>query len=742
VVRVINHAAYDSYSMENDIALLEMDTPVSYRPIDLIDDAVSTIATPGKLMTVAGWGTTSESGSLSDEAMEVQVPVITNAQCTSDYDGGIFDSFICAGFTYGTKDSCQGDSGGPFFGSLDDSRSVIAGIVSWGIGCAREGFPGVYTRVASFKTWICDRTGPIDACSSAPVSPSLAPTPLPTTTPTLAPVSPTSSPTVSITTSPTAGSAIPASGIRVVKGDARNINSYYCLRPESDWVTDIAQLGVTQIGDSNIRNSAFAGQCCTQSGGCRRSLDGQCVAGASPNIAPMTYEDNLEFCESRGLVLCAQSCYNQGCQYNRHVVYTSVPCEVPPSPPAPLPSPPPSPLPSPEPTPPPPPSPSTPPPPRNPPHIHSPPSAPPPPPEPPQPSHPPPPSPSSPPLPPPSPLPPSPPPPSPNPPPPLPPPSPPPPALPAAPWVDAEALTPLVNTMANEADFLNTCLSFCNQVNVVSGHGSCLGIEHSRPTSSCLFKTSSTGSLPFFKPHENVFIKDPAYVTLNAVMGRTALNDDILLPSPAPELVATPISEMLAELKLSKTAGQVIEEDELDIEEVPQLQAVHEKQPMSTWMLVFFTLLALAVGAVVGCFTTSFLIIRLVQEHRLKKPDQIGYMLDESDSPSKLSAPTHNSQGPSNDMEMAEPVPALSKTASKVASILSRDGSAKSFQQLETTPDSPSGVRISHPPSLITSRQASSSSVRAEGSFEGRRLSHSRGPPPPHEVPPDEQGNS
>ncbi|GFR31329.1 serine proteinase stubble [Trichonephila clavata] len=64
------------------------------------------------------------------------------------------DIFICAGYPNGGKDSCEGDSGGPMVLQEDDGRWVLAGVISWGIGCALPNQPGVYTRITKFAEWI------------------------------------------------------------------------------------------------------------------------------------------------------------------------------------------------------------------------------------------------------------------------------------------------------------------------------------------------------------------------------------------------------------------------------------------------------------------------------------------------------------------------------------------------------------------------------------------------------------
>ena len=84
----------------------------------------------------------------------VRVPAISNAACNNAYGGSIKQSMICAGYPgEGGKDACQGDSGGPLVCNKD-GKAIIAGVVSWGNGCALQGYPGVYSRTTHVLNWI------------------------------------------------------------------------------------------------------------------------------------------------------------------------------------------------------------------------------------------------------------------------------------------------------------------------------------------------------------------------------------------------------------------------------------------------------------------------------------------------------------------------------------------------------------------------------------------------------------
>merc|ERR1712179_99031 len=152
--KIIQHEGYNANTISNDISLLKFATPLT------MDDYVQGIALPEAGHTasgeciVSGWGTTSESGSSPDLLMKVSVPIVTDDECRDAYgQSEIEDSMICAGVPEGGKDSCQGDSGGPFACS-ETGSTYLAGVVSWGYGCARPSYPGVYTEVSYFVDWI------------------------------------------------------------------------------------------------------------------------------------------------------------------------------------------------------------------------------------------------------------------------------------------------------------------------------------------------------------------------------------------------------------------------------------------------------------------------------------------------------------------------------------------------------------------------------------------------------------
>ena len=153
VERWIIHPDYNSSTSDSDIALIELKTASTLgTPVTIISDAVNTT---GLISTAVGWGATSEGGSSSTDLLEVELPVVSNAACNIPYGGGITANMVCAGYDAGGKDACQGDSGGPLIVGGSAAPQLI-GATSFGIGCARPGIYGVWTRVSKYADWISD----------------------------------------------------------------------------------------------------------------------------------------------------------------------------------------------------------------------------------------------------------------------------------------------------------------------------------------------------------------------------------------------------------------------------------------------------------------------------------------------------------------------------------------------------------------------------------------------------------
>ena len=95
-------------------------------------------------------------------------------------------------------DTCQGDSGGPLMMFTTSNQWVLVGLTSYGYGCARPEYAGVYTRVAYYQNWISDITS--NAFFSAASSNSVNMDPYLTNTTTTTTTSNTTTPSNTTTT--------------------------------------------------------------------------------------------------------------------------------------------------------------------------------------------------------------------------------------------------------------------------------------------------------------------------------------------------------------------------------------------------------------------------------------------------------------------------------------------------------------------------------------------------------------
>lgn len=156
VKRIIVHPSFNPALLDFDVALLELTSPVAFsryiQPLCLPSSAH--VFRVGKRCAITGWGSLSESNAtLPINLQEATVPILDKEECSELYNDPITPQMICAGFAAGQVDSCQGDSGGPLACEESPGKWFLAGIVSWGEGCARPDKPGIYTRVTTIRDW-------------------------------------------------------------------------------------------------------------------------------------------------------------------------------------------------------------------------------------------------------------------------------------------------------------------------------------------------------------------------------------------------------------------------------------------------------------------------------------------------------------------------------------------------------------------------------------------------------------
>lgn len=152
--KVINHSRYNKRTNDNDITLVELSSKAPF------SDNIKPICMPtsrtdfptGTMCTVSGFGTIRSNGPQSRYLLKANVPLVEHQECKRSYRS-LTENMVCAGYEQGGIDSCQGDSGGPLV-CPQNGKFYLTGVVSYGIGCAKPGYPGVYAKVKNYLDWI------------------------------------------------------------------------------------------------------------------------------------------------------------------------------------------------------------------------------------------------------------------------------------------------------------------------------------------------------------------------------------------------------------------------------------------------------------------------------------------------------------------------------------------------------------------------------------------------------------
>ncbi|ETE72753.1 NADH-cytochrome b5 reductase 2, partial [Ophiophagus hannah] len=161
VKQYIAHPDFNTSTLDSDIALVELTEPLEFNhyvhPVCLPeqDEKIE----PSRICVITGWGNQYEDRAQSSKLHQLRVPILVSEECQKyfvNHPGVVNERMFCAGFpAEGGKDGCTGDSGGPLVcPAKDSSYYTLNGIISWGFGCGRKGYPGVYTNVAAFADWI------------------------------------------------------------------------------------------------------------------------------------------------------------------------------------------------------------------------------------------------------------------------------------------------------------------------------------------------------------------------------------------------------------------------------------------------------------------------------------------------------------------------------------------------------------------------------------------------------------
>lgn len=155
------------YAFNNDIALIRLARPItSVAPVSLVTPDMLDIAMTTGTAATAGWGATNfgveqlRAGVYPERLQRADLTLFSDAQCLAALGiNYLADRFVCAAVLAsdaqgtGAKDSCYGDSGGPLVVSISGEQKLL-GIVSGGYMCGSDKYPGIYSEVPYYSSFI------------------------------------------------------------------------------------------------------------------------------------------------------------------------------------------------------------------------------------------------------------------------------------------------------------------------------------------------------------------------------------------------------------------------------------------------------------------------------------------------------------------------------------------------------------------------------------------------------------
>ena len=159
VAELIVHEGFDPDILDNDLALLRLESDSSKTTIEIIEPR-----SRGPYLA----GNDSDGHRIGSNKRRRRLePGFVGGRGSHRFAGdrqrcipatGKHDheNMLAAGLPEGGKDTCQGDSGGPFLVLSPEKSFILAVATSWGIGCARPGLPGIYTRLSRYGDWLSE----------------------------------------------------------------------------------------------------------------------------------------------------------------------------------------------------------------------------------------------------------------------------------------------------------------------------------------------------------------------------------------------------------------------------------------------------------------------------------------------------------------------------------------------------------------------------------------------------------